>query len=84
MQSSKFGVLFKRFLRGFFAGGLASVAALLATTVTISNLADLKKLGSSLAIAFVTGGLLATEKALRWKEPEQPVEIDSLPDEQIQ
>jgi hypothetical protein len=71
-MDSKAVVLLKRFIRGFVAGGLASVAAQLATNIVISNIADLKKLGISLAVAFISGGILAIEKALRWVEPENP------------
>ena len=79
MESSKFAVLFKRFLRGFAAGGIAAVASQLATTVTLHSIDDLKKLGASLAIAFITGGLLATEKAIRWVEPDQPEPLINEP-----
>jgi hypothetical protein len=61
------------------AGGLASVAALLATTVSLNTLADLKKLGISLVVAFLSGGILATEKALRWVEPAQPEPLTNEP-----
>lgn len=79
MEQSKSAVIFKRFLRGFLAGGLAAVAAQLATSVTLHNIDDLKKLGASLAVAFITGGLLAIEKALRWVEPDQPEPLTNEP-----
>ncbi len=72
MEESKSFVLFKRFARGFVAGGLGAVGLMLATGVTVSNLEDLKKFSLSLIAGFISGGLLATEKAYRWKEPEQP------------
>ena len=78
-MESKSIVLFKRFMRGFMAGGLASVAAQLTTTVTLNSLSDLKKLGISLVIAFLSGGILALEKAMRWVEPEQPEPLSNEP-----
>lgn len=56
----------KRFLKGFIAGGIASVVLTLNTSVAISTFADLKTLGFTLGVAFVTGGLLAIEKGLSW------------------
>jgi hypothetical protein len=53
-----------RFAKGFLAGGLGSVAALLSAGLPAT---DLKKLGIALATAFISGGLLAVEKAYNWK-----------------
>lgn len=58
----------KRFLKGFIAGGLASTAAFLSAGITIHSLEDLRNLAIPLVIAFVTGGLLAVEKLLSWKD----------------
>lgn len=53
-----------RFVKGFIAGGLASVGVFLSVSVDVS---DLKKLGLSLLAAFISGGLLAVEKAYNWQ-----------------
>lgn len=53
-----------RFVKGFIAGGLASVGVLLQAGVAST---DLKKLSLSLATAFFAGGLLAVEKAYNWQ-----------------
>lgn len=60
--------IFKRFLKGFFAGGLSSVAVALNAGFTITSLEDIKQFGFALVVAFLTGGILATEKALNWRE----------------
>lgn len=78
MEPSKSWVIFKRYLRGFIAGGLASAATVL--PVTIGSLDEAKKIGIIAASAFLSGGILAIEKLVRWVEPKHPVEIDSLPD----
>lgn len=57
----------KRFLKGFLAGGLSSVVVILNADVTISSIADLKQFAISLLLAFMTGGMLAIDKALRWR-----------------
>lgn len=60
--------VFKRFLKGFVASGIASVVLILSSGVTINSLEDLKQLIVVLFVAFFTGGLMAIEKTLRWKE----------------
>lgn len=55
-----------RFGKGFVAGGIASVAAALHAGVAIASFGDLKTLGFTLGIAFITGGLLAVEKLVSW------------------
>lgn len=71
MTLDSFLVIAKRFLRGFIAGGIGSVGALLYAGVNISSPDDLRKLAIALAAAFISGGLLAIDKMLRWKdEPE--------------
>jgi len=62
--------IIKRFLKGFIAGGIASVVLALQAGITISSLTDVKTLLTALGVAFVTGGLLAIEKGLNWT-PEQ-------------
>jgi hypothetical protein len=61
-----------RFVRGFLAAGIASITAQLAIGVTVSSVEDLKKLGISLAVAFISGGLMAIDKLIRFKD-ELPV-----------
>jgi hypothetical protein len=58
----------KRFLKAFIAGGLASVAALLASGFQLKELKDLQTLAFALGIAFFTGGLMALEKLIRWQD----------------
>lgn len=59
-----------RFLRGFVAGGVANLAAILtASHFTVSSLADLQALSYVLAIAFITGAIMALDKMLRYEEP---------------
>ena len=60
--------IFKRFLKGFLASGIASAVLVLSAGVTINSLEDLKQFIVALFIAFFTGGLMAIEKTLRWKE----------------
>ena len=66
-------VLLKRFARTFLAAFLASVAGQLATGVTISSIEDLKKLGLSLIVAGISGGIMAIDKAIRY-EDESPTQ----------
>jgi len=63
--------IFKRFLKGFIAGGIASAAALLAAGVTVASIEDLKKFSISLATAFLVGGLLGIEKMISWTDVPQ-------------
>jgi hypothetical protein len=60
-----------RFLKGFIAAGLASTATVLAAGITIHSVDDLKKLGLSLTVSFITAGLLAVEKMLSWQDAPQ-------------
>ena len=77
MEESKSFVLFKRFARGFIAGGLASAVPLMAGLVEVSDPTALKKTLIALGIAFITGGLQAIDKLLRWVEPEEPIDIET-------
>lgn len=63
--------IFRRFLKGFVSGGIASAVLILQSGVLITSFSDLKQLGGALAVAFVTGGLLAIEKALNWETTPQ-------------
>lgn len=65
MQALQAGL--KRFAKGFIASGLASAAVLLLNGATIQSIDDLKKFSLSLAIAFVTGGILGVEKMVNYE-----------------
>ena len=65
-----------RFFKGFVAGGIASSSMLMATGVTVTSVASLEKFGVAVAVAFITGGLLAIEKSINYT-PVAPV--DTLP-----
>ncbi len=73
MNQSKFWTIFKRYGRAFVAGGLSAMVVLI--PANISGVEGLDKLGISLGIAFLSGGILALEKALRWTEPERPMPL---------
>lgn len=60
--------IFRRFLKGFIAGGIGSAAALLAAGVTASSIEDLKKFSIAIVTAFLAGGLLSIEKMLTWQD----------------
>lgn len=64
----KFQAIAVRFLKGFVAGGIASMVGLLQGGVTVTSLVDLRNLGAALLVAFVTGGLLAVQKWVSWVE----------------
>jgi hypothetical protein len=78
-MESKSWVLFKRFLRGFAATAIPIAAAELAKGYDLSSLVDLKRFLLSLITPIIAGLLLAGEKAYRWEEPQQPVEIEDVP-----
>lgn len=61
----------KRFLRAFVAGGVSNMAAIVAVTHDVSNLKDLQAWVFTLAVAFVTGGLLALDKLTRYTDAVQ-------------
>lgn len=73
----KYKILLNRFLRGFIAGAIASLAAIV--PVSFQSLNDIKAwlfLAMMAAVSGgVSGGLLAFDKALRWKEEMPPEEI---------
>lgn len=48
-------------------GGVSSLVLALAQTPSLNTLADLKTWLLALGVAFVTGGLMALEKALSWQ-----------------
>lgn len=56
----------KRFFKGFVSGGIAYAVITLNAGTTISSFGDLKNFLITVGIAFVTGGLLALEKAMNW------------------
>lgn len=77
---TKFQVGFRRFLKGFVAGGLAQVVLIIGPGLTFSNLEDVKAIVTALVFGFITGGLLAVQKMLSFTEPEV-TDIDTAPNE---
>lgn len=67
---TQFRSVVTRFGKAFIYGGLASVLAQLAIVPTLATLEDLKTWGTALLFAFLTGGIMALEKALNW-QPKQ-------------
>ena len=61
-------IILKRFAKGFLAGGCSS--ALLVITTQPLILTEWKSWLSVLITAFLTGGLLATEKLLQGYDPQ--------------
>lgn len=55
-----------RFVKAFLAGGASSVVLALAQAPSLNTLADLKTWLLALGMAFLTGGVLAVEKAVNW------------------
>lgn len=55
-----------RFGKAFLAGGVASLVLALSNAPQFNTLSDVKVWGAGLAIAFMSGGLLALEKAFNW------------------
>lgn len=74
-------VIFKRAVRGFLAGFIAGMTTQLALGTTISTIEDLKKFSISLAVAGMTGGLMALDKLIRYKEPD--IEVRAIPDDSL-
>lgn len=64
----KVKIILMRFIRGFISGGIASLLALFSTGTVISSMAEFKDFVYALAIAFLTGGLMAIDKLIRWEE----------------
>lgn len=56
----------KRFLRAFISGGLASIV--LVPTLTGFSLTELKTWALAFVYAFITGGIMALDKAIRYTE----------------
>lgn len=57
-----------RFLKGFVAGGIAQVIVIVNAGLSISSIADVKAVFTAVIVGFLTGGLLAMQKMLTWKE----------------
>lgn len=70
--------VFKRFAKGFLAGGLSSVSLIIGAGFQFHNLADVRTYFTALLFGFLTGGLLAIEKMMSWQEPPTPT-IDGTP-----
>lgn len=67
-----------RFIRGFLAGGVANLAAILAASqFNVRSLADLQALAYAVGIAFVTGGLMALDKMLRYEPSSEESQVES-------
>lgn len=71
---TKFEVGFRRFLKGFVAGGIAQVVLIIGPGLQFRNLEDIRAILTSLTFGFLVGGLLGVQKMLTYKES-----IDSLP-----
>lgn len=71
MNEEKIKAFFKRFLKGFVAGGIASMIPLLSTLSPEATLKDPKILLYNLIVAFLTGGLLAVEKMINYVPQDQ-------------
>jgi len=54
-----------RFLRGFIAGGMASIATFLSAGINVTSEEGVKALLFALGTSFVAGGLLALDKLVR-------------------
>jgi len=68
-----------RFLKGFIAGGIASIIPMLAVINPKEFMENSSIIVYNLFVAFLSGGLLAIEKSLRWQNPQTPI-VYSLPD----
>lgn len=60
--------ILKRFGRVFLSGGLAALLVALSANPSLNTLGDLKVWLTTLAIAFISGGFAALEKASRWQD----------------
>lgn len=58
-------IVLKRFLKAFLSGGAGALSVALVAAPSLTTLASLKMWLSTLAVAFISGGLLAIEKALQ-------------------
>ncbi len=67
-MSVKAKAILARFARSFVTGGIASALLLLNSGTVISSLAEFKTFVYVLGIAFISGGLSAVDKLLRWEE----------------
>ncbi len=65
-----------RFVRGFVAGGIASMVLVLQAGVMINSVEDLKQLGAALSVAFITGGLLALDKLIRGENTSGEISLE--------
>lgn len=57
-----------RFVKGFLAGGIAQVVLIINAGITINSIVDIKVIVTAIFIGFLTGGLLAVQKMISWKE----------------
>ncbi len=63
-------IIIRRFAKAFIAGGVASILVQLAQVPNFATLSELKPWLISLAVAFVSGGLMALEKASQGNQPQ--------------
>lgn len=75
MDTQEIKAIAIRFLRAFAAGGVASVLAIFSLGVQIKSWEDLSQLFIAVAIAFMTGGLMAIDKLIRYKPESGEVDI---------
>jgi len=69
MNSLKLKSLVNKVVKGFIAGGLASLALTLdANNFTVSSIADLENLAKIIFSGFLTGAVLSAIKAFTWKD----------------
>lgn len=67
-MSQKTRSFFVRFAKGFLAGGASAVMVQLSAGITLQNMADVNNALNLVLMSFLSGGLLAIEKMLSWRE----------------
>lgn len=68
IMSEKLITIIKRFGRAFVSGGLGALVVALSTSPGLATLGDLKVWLTTLAIAFLAGGISALDKLARWQD----------------
>lgn len=58
-------IVLKRFVKAFLSGGAGALLVALGSAPSLTTLASLKMWLSTLAVAFISGGILAIEKYLQ-------------------
>lgn len=67
-MSTKTKAFIRRLLKGFFFGAVSSMLVTLGTLPTMPSWHELGVVAPSLVIGFLTGGLMAAQKMMSWKE----------------